>query len=166
MESHIDVERYYEKYAPMVYRRCKQMLRSEEDALDAVQDVFFKLIKSSKRLRNDFPSSLLYTMATNTCLNRLRWKKRHSETGHDEAGEGILLSVDRSYDHVDAKLLVEHILSTESETTRAICFMYHADGMTLDEIGKAMGMSISGVRKRLVTFHKRARIKIEEGDEL
>jgi DNA-directed RNA polymerase specialized sigma24 family protein len=47
-----------------------------------------------------------------------------------------------------------------------MCFMYHADGMTLKEIGDAMGLSISGVRKRLAAFNTRARIRYggEEND--
>jgi RNA polymerase sigma-70 factor (ECF subfamily) len=38
----IDVEAYYQKYAPMIFRRCRQMPGNEDDALDAVQDVFVK----------------------------------------------------------------------------------------------------------------------------
>jgi DNA-directed RNA polymerase specialized sigma24 family protein len=38
--------------------------------------------------------------------------------------------------------------------------MYHADGMTLREIGEAVGMSVSGVRKRLVSFQARAKIRL------
>jgi DNA-directed RNA polymerase specialized sigma24 family protein len=39
--------------------------------------------------------------------------------------------------------------------------MYHADGMTLREIGEAVGMSVSGVRKRLTSFNTRARLRYE-----
>jgi RNA polymerase sigma-70 factor (ECF subfamily) len=70
--------------------------------------------------------------------------------------------MDSGYDEVDAKLIMEAILKTESESNRAICFMYHADGMTLKEIGEAVGLSISGVRKRLMAFESRARITIQE----
>jgi len=57
---------------------------------------------------------------------------------------------------------LEDILKYESETDRAICFMYHADDMTLKEIGDAVGLSVSGVRKRLEAFKSRARIKLED----
>ncbi|AEF82333.1 RNA polymerase sigma factor [Leadbettera azotonutricia] len=69
----IDIKTWYEKYGPMVFRRCKGMLHSEEDALDAVHDVFVQLMRA--KLDDRYPSSLLYTMATNTCLNKLRWRK-------------------------------------------------------------------------------------------
>jgi RNA polymerase sigma-70 factor (ECF subfamily) len=161
----IDINAYYEKYLPMVLRRCRAMLGNEEDALDAVQDVFVKLLKSKKQLHGQFPSSLLYTIATNTCLNRIRWKKRHRED-HYEEPEPLDHSVhDRAYDHVEAKMVMDTILKTETESTRTMCFMYYVDGMTFKEIGEAMGMSISGVRKRLTAFNTRARIRYEGENE-
>jgi DNA-directed RNA polymerase specialized sigma24 family protein len=36
----IDIGVYYEKYLPMVVRRCRGILGDEEDALDTAQDVF------------------------------------------------------------------------------------------------------------------------------
>jgi RNA polymerase sigma-70 factor (ECF subfamily) len=165
MDGSIDIEGFYEKYFPMVFRRCKKLLGGEDDAMDAAQDVFINLMRGRNRLKGDFPSSLLYTMATNTSLNFLRRKRRRRETG-EALEEGLLPCVDRGYDHVEARILTEAILEAESEKTRVICLMYHGDGMTLEEIGKALGMSFSGVRKRLKSFQKRARIKLEKGDSI
>ncbi|MDR1210829.1 MAG: sigma-70 family RNA polymerase sigma factor [Spirochaetaceae bacterium] len=160
MEVSIDVKEYYEKYFPMVLRRCRCILISEEDALDAAQDVFIKLMRRRGSLKGEYPSSLLYTMATNTALNTLRWKRNRREALHED-GEAFPGHIDRAYEHIDAKLLVEDLLNAESETTRIICFMYHWDTMTLEEIGMTLGMSVSGVRKRLASFQKRARKRAE-----
>lgn len=156
----IDIAAWYEKYGPMVIRRCRSLLRNDDEAMDAVQDVFVNLLKSEGRLSGSFPSSLLYTMATNVCLNRMRKKKR--EAMDFLSGGEEFFAADSGYERVDAKLIVEAILEDESEETRAICFMYHADGMTLSEIGEAVGLSISGVKKRLDTFKKRARLRLGE----
>jgi RNA polymerase sigma-70 factor (ECF subfamily) len=157
----IDVAAWYEKYGPMVIRRCRSLLRNDDEAMDAVQDVFLNLLKAQKRLKPAFPSSLLYTMATNVCLNRLRAGKRELPGDYFSGGEDFFPAADEDVGgQVDAELLVQAILEDESEQTRAICFMYHADGMTLKEIGEAAGMSISGVRKRLETFKVRARLKL------
>ena len=157
----IDIAAWYEKYSPMVIRRCRALLGSDDEAMDAVQDVFVNLLRAERRLRETFPSSLLYTMATNVCLNRLRGRKR-VVLGLFSGGEETFSAADGSYEQVDAELLVKAILEDESEETRAICFMYHADGMTLSEIGEAVGLSISGVRKKLESFRKRARLKLGE----
>jgi RNA polymerase sigma-70 factor (ECF subfamily) len=157
----IDIAAWYKKYGPMVIRRCRKILgNAEEDALDAVHDVFVNLLRGEKRLHGQFPSSLLYTMATNICLNRLRKKKR--ETVKDFSGEdGAGCAVDTGFAQVDAQILMEIILKDESEMNRSICFMYHVDGMTLKEIGEVSGLSYAGVHKRLEAFKKRARIKLE-----
>ena len=161
----IDVAAWYEKYGPMVIRRCRKILRNEEDALDAVHDVFINAMRGKDKLHGRFPSSLLYTMATNICLNRLRKKKR--EIVSDFSGEGDAPScIDEAYDQVEAEILLDDILRDESEMNRAISFMYHADGMTLKEIGEAVGLSISGVRKRLEAFRGRARNKLQIGAAL
>ncbi len=68
----INIEEYYTRYGPMVMRRCRQLLRDEEKALDAMQEVFTKLMINKKRLRGIYPSSLLFRISTNVCLNMIR----------------------------------------------------------------------------------------------
>ena len=155
----IDVAAWYEKYGPMVIRRCRSILKCEEDALDAVHDVFVNLLQKKLRLHGCFPSSLLYTMATNVCLNRLR-KKKWETARNFSGGEFPASCPDEGFAQVEAELLLKDILKDESETNRAIYFMYHSDGMTLKEIGEAVELSISGVKKRLDAFKSRARLRI------
>ena len=157
----IDVAAWYEKYGPMVIRRCRKILKSEEDALDAVHDVFVNLLRVETRLHGQFPSSLLYTMATNICLNRLRKQKR--EIPRDFSEEHAAKScVDEGFEQIEAEMVLETILKDESEINRSICFMYHVDEMTLKEIGEVVGLSITGVSKRLGSFTSRLRLKMED----
>jgi len=155
----IDIAALYEKYGPMVIRRCRRILKNEEEALDAVQDVFLNLIRWETKLHDKFPSSLLYTMATNICLNRLRKKKREVLSGFSDEQE-YFVRIDEGFEQVEAVVLLEAILKDESQENRAIYFMYHADGMTLKEIGEVVGLSISGVRKRLEAFKSRVAMKL------
>ena len=164
-KKNIDITAWYEKYGPMVIRRCQSILRNTDDALDAVQDVFLNLIKSEARLKENYPSCLLYTMATNVCLNRLRQKKRES-TAFFSGVEESLFCFDEGFSQVEAELLLEDILSNESESDRSIYFMYHVDGMTLKEIGEAVGLSFSGVRKRLEAFKNRVCLRLRNGEDL
>ena len=161
----INVAAWYEKYGPMVIRRCRKILRNESDALDAVHDVFVNLIQAEPRLHGSFPSSLLYTMATNICLNRLRTRKRESPKELNDENEELFSGRDKGFEQVEAEILLEDILKNETETNRSICYMYHADGMTLKEISEATGLSVAGVHKRLKVFKKRVRqnyIKAED----
>ena len=47
----IDVENLYTRYGPMVLRRCRAMLRQEDEAADAMQDVFVRLLGERPRLQ-------------------------------------------------------------------------------------------------------------------
>jgi RNA polymerase sigma factor (sigma-70 family) len=84
MDRVLDVEELSRRYAPMVMRRCRQLLRNEDEALDACQDVFVRLVENRRRLDDRYPSSLLYRMATNVCLNRIRDRGRRPETADQE----------------------------------------------------------------------------------
>ena len=158
----IDVAAWYEKYGPMVIRRCRKILGNNDDAMDAVHDVFVNLLQAKPKLHGTFPSSLLYTMATNICLNRIRKYKREILQDFSGDKENMFFCDDGGFSQVEAELILEAVLKDESKTNRVIYYMYFADEMTLKEIGEAVGLSISGVRKRLETFKKRTRLKMRD----
>jgi RNA polymerase sigma-70 factor (ECF subfamily) len=154
----IDIASWYERYGPMVLQRCRTLLRNEDEAQDAAQDVFLNLLKAGERLNGQYPTGLLCTMATNCCLNRLRQRRRQRAFAEGEEAE--LPFADRSEEAVDARLLAETLLREESETDRTICRLYYADDKSLKEMGAAVQLSISGVRKRLLAFIRRAKVKM------
>ena len=53
------------------------------------------------------------------------------------------------------------IFGRESASTLEIAVMHYVDRMTLDEVAREVGLSVSGVRKRLRAL--RARLPLEEG---
>jgi hypothetical protein len=57
-----DVEDLWNRYAPLVLRRCRQLLRDEQEALDVCQDVFVQLLRRRDTLDIRYPSSLIYRM--------------------------------------------------------------------------------------------------------
>ncbi|MBT5832686.1 MAG: sigma-70 family RNA polymerase sigma factor, partial [Candidatus Latescibacteria bacterium] len=78
----MNVETLYNTYGPMVLRRCRHLLKDEERALDAMQDVFVRVLQRQNQLKSDYPSSLLYRIATNICLNYIR-DQRTTTPGDD-----------------------------------------------------------------------------------
>lgn len=150
----LNVEGLYERYGPMVLRRCRQLLRDEDQALDAMQDVFVLLLRNHSRLDDSAPSSLLLRMATNVCLNKIRTSKRRPE----DPDEALLLEIATSEDLEDrslARLLLRGIFRSEPDSTRNMAVMHLLDGMTHEEVAREVGLSVSGVRKRLRTLRNR-----------
>jgi RNA polymerase sigma factor (sigma-70 family) len=144
----IDTETYYRRYGPMVLRRCRQLLRDEDRARDAMHDVFVKLIRYQDRLEDAAPSSLLYRIATNVCLNQIRATRRRPEVAGDSLVDQIALGADPERQAANRSILAR-LFGSEVESTALIAVLHHHDGMTLDEVAREVGMSVSGVRKRL-----------------
>ena len=146
----------YEAYAPMVYRRCVFLLKDEAEAKDMVQNVFLRIYEHVDSLDLSQPSSLLWNTATRLCLNRIRDKKRR---GLDVDSSELLLTIAcaEEDDGVEARGLLAKIFSKEQESTRTIATLHYVDGMTLEETAETVGLSVSGVRKRLRTLQ--AKIK-------
>ena len=154
-EASLDIEDLYRRYGPMVLRRCRWMLRDETWAKDAMQDVFVQLLRRETLLA-EHPSSLLHRIATNTCLNLLRSRKRHPEDQEDD----LLLRIASSEDHggqIEARSVLDRLFGREKESTRTIAVMHLLDGYTLEEVARETGMSVSGVRKRLRALRGRVR---------
>lgn len=151
----LDVEALYRKYGPMVLRRCRKLLCEEEAALDAMQETFVRCLKSRQKLDARAPSSLLYCIATNVCLNVIRSEKRRGRTLGDE----VLAEIASAEDVESAALArtaLDGIFGRERPSTRAIAVLHYVDGMTLEEVAEHAGLSVSGVRKRLRTLRTRA----------
>ena len=101
----INVEDYYLRYGPMVLRRCRQLLRDEEKALDALQEVFTKLLLHKERLKSLYPSSLLFRISTNVCLNMIRAQLKHQSGNMKDILANIAL-----YDESEDRLIINDIL--------------------------------------------------------
>ena len=146
----------YEAYAPMVYRRCVFLLKDDAEAKDMVQNVFLRIYERMDTLDLSQPSSLLWNTATRLCLNRIRDKKRR---GLDVDSSELLLTIAcvEEDDGIEARGLLAKIFSKEQESTRTIATLHYVDSMTLEETAETVGLSVSGVRKRLRTLQ--AKIK-------
>ena len=148
MAEGINVEDYYKRYGPMVMRRCRSLLRDEELARDAMQDTFVNLLRKESQLRHWGPSSLLYRIATNVCLNKIRTMKRHPE---DSASVLLsrIASVEEPESHSIARQILVKLFGREPASSRTIAVLHLVDGLTLEQTAREVGLSPSGVRKRI-----------------
>jgi RNA polymerase sigma factor (sigma-70 family) len=144
-------ETWYRRYGPLVLRRCRQLLRDAEEAEDALQEVFMQILRRPDLIEAEFPSSLLYKIATHVCLNRIRSRARRAESRE----EAVLLNI-ASGEDVEARSaagrLLDRIFDRHPESTRVMAVLHYVDGMTLEEVARETSLSVSGVRKRLRTL--------------
>lgn len=159
----LDVAALYTRYAPMVLRRCRALLHSESEAADAMQDVFVRLLASRDRLDDSGLSSLLYRMATQVSLNRLRRRRRKPEDVEDIQDPrskllGRIAAATNAEDTTAARSLLARLFSREPESSAVIAVLHLYDGLTLEQVAAEVGMSVSGVRKRLRRLESELRL--------
>ncbi len=157
--TRVDIDAYYTRYGPMVFRRCRALLQDDEQAKDAMQEVFVKLLMHQDRLRDQFPSALLFRIATNICLNVIRARRRHPAASGEDVLDGIA-AYDESERRTVLRDLLERLFLKEKPSTREMAVMHFVDGMTFKEVAGEVGLSVSGVRKRIREF--RARVELRE----
>jgi RNA polymerase sigma-70 factor (ECF subfamily) len=157
----IDIEQAYRQHGPLVLRRCRRLLRDEARALDAMQDVFVQALRNRDKLDDVAPAALFLRIATNVCLDRLRTARRRPEDADDQMLMEIAAQAPDGEARSAARRLLDNIFRRESESTLTIAVMHYVDRMTLEEVAAEIGLSVSGIRKRLRTL--RARLPVTEG---
>ena len=154
MINHTDTEDYYRRYAPMVLRRCRHLLRDDEGARDATHDVFVKVLRYRDRIEDSAPSRLLYRIATNVCLNLLRSSRRHPEVPADAVPEQAAPEADPE-STAASRATLARLFGGELDSTAMLAILHYQDGLSLNEVAREVGLSASGVRRRLLGLRER-----------
>ncbi len=160
----IDVEAAYQRFGPLVLRRCRRLLGQEAMAEEAMHDVFVRLLAHRESMDDRGMSSLLFQMATQVSLNRLRTRRRRPESPGEETLLTIACAEDTEGQGV-ARATLARLLGKEEPSTRWIATLYFVDAMTLEEVASEVGMSVSGVRKRLRGLRERLGVRREAEHE-
>jgi RNA polymerase sigma-70 factor (ECF subfamily) len=124
------------------------LLRDEVAANDAMHDVFVELLRRRNTLEDRGLTGLLLTVATNVCLNRIRARGHRPEVPQSDSVFEIA-SLDPVEERTLTRQWLDHLFDRHPQTTRMIAFLYYLDRLTLEEVANEVGMSVSGVRKRL-----------------
>ncbi|MEE3410912.1 MAG: sigma-70 family RNA polymerase sigma factor [Treponema sp.] len=157
-----DFSELYQKYGPMVLRRCRAILKDEEKALDAMQDVFLRILESKDKIKNAC-ASLFYVTATRVCLNKIKSEKLRSGPDFEKVAQFMADDFSETEkEKIDAALAIEKIFEKRDHKDSLIATLHFVDGLTLEETAEEIGMSVSGVRKRIRELQKYS-LKLMEG---
>lgn len=73
-----------ERYTLLLFGVCMKYLKNEEDAKDAVQQIFLKAINELEKYEITYLKSWLYKVACNFCLMKLRSEKNLTTYSEDK----------------------------------------------------------------------------------
>ncbi|WP_243277835.1 RNA polymerase sigma factor [Clostridium yunnanense] len=147
----------YKLYSSMLFKVCMIYLGNKEDAEEAVQESFLKLIyKSPEFINNEHEKAWLIRVTINVCKDMLRsiWRKRVVS----------IEDIQRYYDSSEEIEIMEEIIRLPSKY-KDVIYLYYFEDYSIKDISKILKVTESAVKMRL----KRGRdtLKIElEGEAL
>lgn len=160
-----EIQELYERYGPVLFHRCRQILHNDEDANDAVQDTFAKVIVKWAEFRGQSsPLTWMYRISTNHCLNHIRNRtgRAAKRVQHKDAivGEGFTRPDASRWEASDT---VRTLLDDVDDETRQIVIYLFFDELTREKAAELVGISVPTLRKRLDAFLRKARKRVEDG---
>lgn len=149
MCTRIELMELYDAYYNMVYRLSFILLKNKEDACDATQDIFLKLMKTDVTFSSmEHAKAWLIVATRNHCRNILKssWKKVVSLTT-----EQAMLEQDYNRTEENKELndnVLSSLLSLPKEL-RTLVYLHYFEGFTIEEIAKQLKKNPSTLRSKL-----------------
>lgn len=149
------------RYTEKVHNLALRITRSEEDTEEVIQDVFVTIYKKIHMFEGKSAfSSWLYRVTANSAFMKLRTRKKHIAISIDDvtpgAGDQNWLrsrsdSCDMNYitSRHELRAELEDAISRLPEEYRTIFILRDVDGLSNQEVGEVLGLSVPAVKSRL-----------------
>lgn len=160
-----------ERYSRKVFRLGYRMTSSEQDAEDVVQETFLRVYRNLQQFesRANF-GTWIFRIAANAALDLMRKRQRHEESHDPVDPEGsqespALAATDPAPDRLvfsaEVKQKVERALAGLSPTERTAFVLRHFEGMSIEEIGSALGLRQSATKNTVFRAVQKLRRELE-----
>ncbi len=141
----------WDRFAPMVYAMAARTLGSESEADDIVQEVFYRLFLRAKTLRE--PDSLR-SFVVSFAIRILKWELRRKRTRgwlsfQEPQTYTDLASETLDVESRDMLRRFYGFLNRLAPRERLVFSLRHLESMTVEEVGRAMDLSVSTVKRSL-----------------
>ena len=136
-----------------MYRAAHILLGDDDEAKDAVQDVFARLWDGSVALREESQRAFLLTCVRNRCLNIIAQRQRQLETTSRLTTQPAEDNTETWQDKSDEELttMVQHYIDERlSPQTGRVIRMRFDDEKSYKDISHTLGISLSTVNKHIV----------------
>lgn len=145
----------------MVYRRALGLLGGDEEAKEATQEVFLRIMRSLPQFdRRCTTETWIYQITTNYCLDVLRQRaKQRFRLAAQQSGEVTSTATSLS----DLVYLRQLLSTADEEQARAVVYVY-MDGMSHEQAADVLGTSKRTVGNLIERFLSWARRRSGDRD--
>jgi RNA polymerase sigma factor (sigma-70 family) len=147
----VSAKQLYEQYGFLIYRTCLRILHSEEDAQDALQEVFVKLLEHFSAIKD--PERVvpwIFTAAKNHCFNLLRYRKKFDSSAIIDE----VRSAENFENQIEAREIINRTMRHHGKKVRDAVYFSYVEQFDQREIHKLTGQSPATIRRNLSRFKK------------
>lgn len=149
---------FIEENQKSIYRLAYSYVKSQDTALDMVQDSIYKAIKAYEQIGDlDSVKPWFYRVLVNTCLDELRRSNRMIVTAPEELPEE---SEDNLANKAEYMVLHKALDNLDTKTKTVIVLRYFED-MKLSDIANVLEENINSVKSRLYRGLDSLKIEME-----
>ena len=156
-------ERLYRLQGARMRNLARNLLGTQSDAEDAVQETFLKVQRSISTFRGQ--SSFVtwtFRILVNTCHDLRRSRTRRKEFVPDEREDAPMLVEPRAPGgHPSLKLALERAIATLTEQQRSVFLLYEVQGFHHAEIAAMLDITETASKNTLFQAKKNLRQKLE-----
>ena len=164
-------------YEGRVYNLCYRMLGDADSAADAAQDAFLSAFRNLRSFRGGSFRSWLLRIATNTCYDVLRARKRRptisldiEAAGDDDSSPLQIADTAEAPDDFalrrELAAAIQRGLADLPEEQRLILILSDIQGLAYEEIAEVTGANLGTVKSRLSRGRARLRDILKAGELL
>lgn len=151
----MSLEEAVKTYSDKLYRICIIMLCNEQDAKDAVQETFCRLLEKKPDFKEqEHVKAWLYKVAVNYCRDMLRFRLRHPQVSIDELADSLTAGQEQH----DTLLELMELPAGQ----RTVIYLYYVEGYQVKEIAGMLGISAQAVKKRIQRGREQLRVVWKE----
>ncbi len=137
-------------HQPGVYALCRRIVGNETDALDATQDALIAIVRGLDRFDGRSKvSTWVYRIATNSCLDEIRRRRRRPTPGLPEGDRTGDHQVARFDEQVAARIDIDSALQTIAPEFRAAVVLRDLCELDYAEIAEVLAVPPGTVRSRI-----------------
>ena len=146
----------YTQYGHLVLRRCQRLLRRDDAAEDALQEVFVRLWRYGDAFRvAESKVAWLYRVADRCCFDALSRDKSRLEEPLDESSPD-LAAPGAGRPAIEDREIILRFLERFDDRVKEVAVLHYLDELTQEEIAAATGWSRQTVIKKLAYLAERA----------
>jgi RNA polymerase sigma-70 factor (ECF subfamily) len=143
-----------ERHSRSIFRLAHRMTGNEHDAEDVVQETFLRAHRQIGRFeeRANF-STWLYRIGVNCSLDLMRRRRRRDDSTEpleDERSRGVAARSERLPDDAlwstELRQIVSAAMEALSPLERSAFVLRHYEGMSIDEIGRVLGLRANATK--------------------